>query len=228
MAALTYLVKVMLRGKHHLFKWFKYLLLPSPIADVSALLCMFGNELWAGRAGRAEPHVGQGSGSPSQGCTWVALLCSFIQAGFVASSVLQSTDVGDEQIVLLFPCLVFSHFCVVINLCPALLKLCLCLLCSLWLPMISFKSPRSIPSGPRNLAACMASKSWFFFFLWVLVERSQFMAKKIKSLNQKSWKKYNNGNSAKEVLLVGLKNLMTSWKREIWKGNSILLSIEES
>lgn len=36
------------------------------------------------------------------------------------------------------------------------------------------------------------------------------MAKKIKSLNQKSWKKYNNGNPAKEVLLVGLKKLMTS------------------
>lgn len=36
------------------------------------------------------------------------------------------------------------------------------------------------------------------------------MAKKIKSLNQKSWKKYNNVNSAKEMLLVGLKNLMTS------------------
>lgn len=36
------------------------------------------------------------------------------------------------------------------------------------------------------------------------------MAKKIKFLNQKSWKKYNNGSTAKEVLLVGLKNLMTS------------------
>lgn len=69
----------------------------------------------------------QGRGSPSRGCTWVALLCSFIQAGFVASSALHNTDVGDEQIVLLFPCLVFCHFCVVINLCPTLLKLGLCL-----------------------------------------------------------------------------------------------------
>lgn len=85
----------------------------------------------AGRAGGAEPCVGQGRGSPSQGCTWDELFCSFTQAGFVASSVLHNTDVGDEQIVLPFPCLVFCHFCVVINLHPALLKPRLCLLCSL-------------------------------------------------------------------------------------------------
>lgn len=140
---------------------------PSSLADVSALLCMFGNEFWAVRAGRVWwgwACVGQSRGSPSQGCTWVALLWSFIQAAFVASRVLHNTDVGDEQIVLPFPCLAFCHFCVVINLCSALLKLGLCLLCSLWLSVISFKSTGSIPSAPRNLLGSLHGKQGLIFF----------------------------------------------------------------